>query len=213
MAALRYGTSAMASVWRYSREVNNSLWLLMSIWLTCFALEYDWLFRVLRILSLICYKALFFFPRWKMCRDLWLPLSETAQERVSLCWLWIILMDIILLIFWLMCFLFVFGRFVISVGWDRRIDIYLVSIKWPACFPRDLILYQRNSPDGSNKMVDCRDLFLPPGTLAFIAVNSISIFHLLEFSSLLKSAVRCGLFRRSLLTVNYSIYCKSFCSL
>lgn len=125
----------------------------------------------------------------------------------------IIFMDIIRLIFWLIPSFICFGRFVISVGWGRKIDIYLVSIKWPACFSHDLILYQRNSPDGSHKMVDCHDLFLPPGTLAFIAVHSISIFHLLQCSALLKCAVWCGLFLHSLLTVHYSIFYKSFCSL
>lgn len=97
-------------------------------------------------------------------------------------------MDIMPLIFWLIRSFICIGRFVISVGWGRRIDIYLVSIKWPACFPHDLILYQHNSPDGSHKMVDCHDLFLPPGTLAFIAVHSISIFHLLQRSTRLRSA-------------------------
>lgn len=148
------------------------------------------------IISHIPYKAvvkqspsLCFYPRWKMCRDLWLPLPDTAHERVSLLTASaIIFMDIIILIFWLIHFFISFGRFVISVGWDHRIDIYLVSIKWPACFPYDLFLYQHNSPDGSHKMVDCHDLFLPSGILAFIAVHSISIFHLLQCFSLLKSA-------------------------
>lgn len=74
----------------------------------------------------------------------------------------IILMDIMPMIFWLIRSFICFGRFVISVSWGRRTEIYLVSIKWPACFSHDLILYQRNSPDGSHKMVDCHDLFLPP---------------------------------------------------
>lgn len=98
----------------------------------------------------------------------------------------IIFMDLMPQIFWLIRSFICFGRFVISVGWGRRIDIYLVSRKWPVSFPHNLILYQHNSPDGFHKMVDCHDPFLPPGTLAFIAVHSISILNLLQRSTLLR---------------------------
>lgn len=70
------------------------------------------------------------------------------------------------------------GRFVMSVGWGRRIDVYLVSIKAQGepAFPFHI---SGNSPDGTHKKTDCCDP-LSSTTLLFIAVQRISIFHLLN---------------------------------
>lgn len=165
----------------------------MCIWLIFVAPEYDWLFRALKydpaiLINLLWSESLHYIalqkenvqrfvtaPIWH-CTETCESLHHSLHRHYPLHFL----AD---------SFFICSGRFVISVGWSRRIDIYLVSVKWPACFPHDLILSQSNSPDDSHKTVDCHDLFLPPWySLAFIAVHSISIFHLLQCFFLLKSA-------------------------